>query len=143
MGYGAGFLLAVLAVGLTHYVPLFTTIPWTLSFFAVALVAWIGGVMPALLALLLTTVGIYALVLAPASCSSRDPKILAQTLAFDLTALMISYLVTQRNRAVSALTTSERHYRSVTETASDVVITIDSESRILAIGVPGLLCTSG
>lgn len=133
VGYGLGFLLALLAVGLTHYVPLFTQIPWTLSLFAVALVAWIGGVMPALLALLLTTVGIYALVLAPASRGSRDPKSLAQTLAFDLTALMISYLVTQRNRAVSALTASERHYRSVTETASDVVITIDSESRILAI----------
>ncbi len=81
---------ASLAVGLTYYVPLFTEIPWTLSFFAVGLVAWIGGVLPALLALLLTTVGIYTLVLAPASCSSRVPKSLAQTLAFDLTALMIS-----------------------------------------------------
>lgn len=133
LGYGSGFLLALLAVGLTYYVSLFTEIPWTLSFFAVALVAWIGGVLPALLVLLLTTVGIYALVLVPASRSSRDPKSLAQTLAFDLTALMISYLVTQRNRAVSALATSEMHYRSVTETASDVVITIDSKSRILAI----------
>jgi len=131
--YGAALLLSLLAVGLTYRIVLFSHIPWTLSLLAVALVAWIGGVFPALLAVLVTTLGIYALILAPASRLSRDPTSFAQTLAFDLIALMIANLVSQRNRAVSALRTSEMHYRSVTETASDVVITIDSQSRILTI----------
>lgn len=63
--------------------------------------------LPALLAVLLSTVGIYALVLAPASPSSRDPKSFAQALVFDLTAILIAYLVSQRNRAIAALGTSD------------------------------------
>ncbi len=133
LSYGSGLILAFLAVGVTCYVPLFTHIPWTLSFFAVGTVAWIGGMLPALLATLLTSCGIYGLILAHASRGFPDPTGLAQTLAFDLIALLMAYLVSQRNSAISALATSEMHYRSVTETASDVVITIDSQSRILAI----------
>jgi len=131
--YGAALLLSLLAVGLTYRIVFLSHLPWTLSFLAVALVAWTGGVFPAILTVLLTTFGVYALILAPASRSSHDPSSFAQTLAFDLIALMIAYLVSQRNRAMSALKTSEMHYRSVTETASDVVITIDSQSRILTI----------
>lgn len=133
MGYGAGLFCASLAVGLTYYIPLFAGIPWTLSFFAIATASWVGGVLPALVAALLTTCGIYALILAPASRHSHVPTSFAHTVAFDLIALLIAYLVSQRNRAMSALVTSEMHYRSVTETASGVVITIDSKSRILSI----------
>jgi PAS domain-containing protein len=66
----------------------------------------------------------------PASQHSPSLTSLAQAPAFELIALSIASLVNQRNRAVSLLATSELHYRSMTETASDVVITIDSQSRI-------------
>ena len=133
LGYGAGLLCASVAIGLTYSVPLFAGIPWTLSFFAVATTAWMGGMLPSLLAVLLTTCGIYTLILAPAGRHSHTPTGVAQTIAFNVVALLIAYLVSQRNRAMSELVTSEMHYRSVTETASDVVITIDSKSRILSI----------
>ncbi len=133
LGYAVGLLFSLVALGLSYYVPLFTQIPWTLSFFAVASAAWVGGMLPAVGAMLLTTCGIYALLLAPARHGSNDLTGFIQALAFDVTAVMMAYLVSQRNRAVSALGTSEMHYRSITETASDVVITIDSHSRILSI----------
>jgi len=133
VGYGSALLLGLLAVGFTFRITFLSHILWTLSFLAVALAARIGGVFPALLTLSVTTFGVYALILAPASGRSRDLISFAQTLAFDLIALMIFYLVSQRDRAMSALQASEMHYRSVTGTASDVVITIDSESRILTI----------
>ncbi len=65
-------------------------------------------------------------------CTNADGRTLPRNLLRSISSLP-HYHVTQRNRAISALTTSELHYRSVTETASDVVITIDSKSRILAI----------
>lgn len=107
LGYGVAFLFALLAVGVSYCVPLLPKIPWTLSFFTVALVAWIEGVLPALRPVLLSTVGIYALVLVPASRSSRDPQSFAQALAFDLTAILIAYLVSRRNRAMAAPSTSD------------------------------------
>lgn len=132
-GYGAGLICGSLAIWLTYRVPLFAGIPWTLSYFAVATAAWVGGLLPALTTAMLTTYGIYTLILSPAVRHTDVRTSLAQTAAFELVALLIASLVNQRNRALLALMTSERHYRSVTETASDVVITIDSKSRILSI----------
>lgn len=132
-GYIAALLLAPAAVLLTSYVPLFTAIPWALSVLIVATVAWVGGVRPAVLATLLVTSGIYALVFAPLSHRFFDPTNIARALAFCLIAIFIANLVSQRNRAAVSLRSSEMHYRSVAETAPDVVITIDSRSRILAI----------
>jgi PAS domain S-box-containing protein len=133
LGYGAGLVLPLLALGLSYYVPIFSRIPWTSSFFAVAIVAWVGGVGPALLAILIASCATYGLILAPATNHLYAPIALVQTVAFDLTALLIVYLVRQQNLATSSLQASEMHYRSVTETASDVVVTIDGRSRILSI----------
>ncbi|HET9088553.1 MAG TPA: PAS domain S-box protein [Acidobacteriaceae bacterium] len=131
--YLAAVVLSLLAIRLTYHFHLFSGIPWTLSLFSVALVAWIGGVFPAAVTTLFTTCGVYALVLAPASGRPYSATILGQGLAFDAVALFMAYLISQRNRAVSLLATSEMHYRSMTETAPDVLITIDSDSRILSI----------
>jgi PAS domain S-box-containing protein len=133
LSYGAAILLSSLAVALTYYIPVFGRIPWTLSFLSIATVAWMGGGAPTLVAALITTCGIYGLVLAPAHPTLFDPVALTQAIAFDLGALLITSLLIQRNRAISSLEASEMHYRSVTETASDVVITIDSDSCILSI----------
>jgi PAS domain S-box-containing protein len=97
------------------------------------MVAWIGGVGPALLAILIVSCGIYGLILAPASAHFYNPVALIETAAFDLSALLIAYLVRQQNLAKVSLQASEMHYRSVTETASDVVVTINDRSRILSI----------
>ena len=131
--YSAALILPVMAVALTAYLPLFNGISWTSSFLAVAIVAWIGGMAPATLATFLATCGIYAFVLAPASHHAHGSVMIARVLVFDMAALLIGYLVSQRNRAMSLLATSEMHYRSMAETAPDVLITIDSESRILSI----------
>ena len=122
-----------MAIGLTLFIPVFSRIPWTSSFLVVALVASRGGVAPALLATGISSCGIYLFVLSPRSKHLYDPSSLVQVALFDLTALVIMYLVRERNVAMSSLQSSEMHYRSVTETASDVIITIDSESRILSI----------
>jgi PAS domain S-box-containing protein len=131
VGYAVAVGFATVAVGVTVSIPLFASVPWILSVLAVAIVAWIGGIPPAIVATLLATLGIYGLILGPASHHSGTG--IAQAIAFDITALLTAGLVSQRNRVVSLLTASEMHYRSMTETASDVVITIDSKSRILSI----------
>jgi PAS domain S-box-containing protein len=131
--YGSALVLPLVAVGLTYYVPVFSRIPWTLSFFVVATVAWRGGFAPAFVATLIASCGIYELILAPAAHHLDDLTAFVQVTAFDLVAVLIAYLVDQRNRAITSLRASEMHYRSVTETASDVVITIDSDSCILSI----------
>jgi PAS domain S-box-containing protein len=130
-GYAAALGFTAVAVWITVYIPLFTSVPWILSVLAVATVAWIGGIPPAIVATLLATCGIYELILGPASHHSWTGRVEAG--AFDFIALLIAGLVSQRNRVLSLLKASEMHYRSVTETASDVVITIDSKSRILSI----------
>ena len=130
-GYAAAAGLSAVAVGLTVSIPAFTSVPWILSVCAVATVAWIGGIPPAVVATVLATCGIYGLILGPASRHSGTG--LAQAITFDFIALLIAGLVSHRNRVVSLLKASEMHYRSVTETASDVVITIDSKSRIVSI----------
>jgi PAS domain S-box-containing protein len=133
LGYSASVVLPLLALGLSYYVPIFRRIPWTSSFFAVAIVAWIGGFGPALLTILIASCAIYGFVLAPATNHLYAPIALVQTAAFALTALLIAYLVRRQHLARSSLQASEMHHRSVTETASDVVVTIDGRSRILSI----------
>jgi PAS domain S-box-containing protein len=130
-GYAAAFGLTAVAIGITVNIPLFASVPSILPVLAVATVAWIGGLPPAIVAILLATCGIYGLLLGPQSHGAWTGA--AQAIAFDLIALLIAGLVSQRNRVVSLLKASEVHYRSVTETASDVVVTIDSQSRILSI----------
>lgn len=56
-----------------------------------------------------------------------------QTGAFVLIALAMTYIVRQRDAAMFALKASENHYRSISETAADVIITIDRDSKILSV----------
>lgn len=133
LGYVVGIILSLLAVGLTYYIPVLNRIPWTIAFLSIAAVAWVGGQAPTLVAALIMTCGIYGLVLVPAHPDLFDSGASTQAIVFDLVAILIASLLSQRNRAISSVEASEMHYRSVTETASDVVITIDSDSRILSI----------
>ena len=100
---------------------------------AVAFATQIGGTGPAVLLMVITSAGIYRLVLTHGVTHFYNPTAWIQTGAFYVTASFISYLVSQRELAVSSLQASELHYRSVTETASDVIVTIDEDSCILSI----------
>jgi PAS domain S-box-containing protein len=132
-GYAAAAILTLLALGVTYHVPFFRSIPWALSFLAVVFVAWIGGMGPAVAVIVAASVGVYTLILAPVGGYLHDPIAVFKMVAFILIALFLAYLMRQRNLAIESLEASEMHYRSVTETASDVVVTIDGESRILSI----------
>lgn len=131
--YSTALVLSLLAIGLTRYLHVFHGIPWMLPLFSVALAAWMGGFLPAAMATLLTTWGIYALVLAPESGNALSATMVGRALTFDAITLLVAYLVSQGSRAMALLATSEMHYRSMTETAPDVLVTIDSNSRILSI----------
>ena len=133
VSFGAAAVLVALALSLTYFLPFFRTIPWTLCFLAVVTVAWIGGTAPAIATIVVSSVGVYALALAPAGGYRHDQVAWFKAIAFDLVALFIVYLIGQRTSAMVSLKASEAHYRSVTENASDVVINIDSDSRILSI----------
>ncbi|MCU1251157.1 MAG: sensor signal transduction histidine kinase [Edaphobacter sp.] len=142
LGFACAVIFAPIAVWATSSLPVFRDIPWTLSYLVVAVVAEIGGPGPALVAILIASGGIYRLVLAPGHDRIFDPAHWIQTAAFLVTAFFISFVVLQRKRALSSLQASERHYRSVTETAPDVIITIDENSLILAIN-PAVQATFG
>lgn len=142
LGFACAVIFAPTAVWATSSLPVFRNIPWTLSYLVVAIVAEIGGPAPALVAGLIASSGIYRLVLAPGQDRIYDPIASIQTAAFFITAFFISYVVLQRKRALVSLQASELHYRSVTETAPEVIITIDENSRILAIN-PAVQTTFG
>jgi PAS domain S-box-containing protein len=133
LGFGCAAILAPAAVFCTSFFPAFRSIPWTLSYLVIALVAEIGGVFPALLSGVISLCGVYFLVLTSRQAHFDDANAWVQVCAFLVTATVITYLVRLRSLATSSLQISEEHYRSVTETASDVVITIDEHSRILSI----------
>src|SRR5258707_1836627 len=142
LGFGCAVIFAPMAVWATSFLPVFRNIPWTLSYLVVAVVAEIGGSGPALLACMIAASGIYRLVLAPGQDRLYDPVAWIQTGAFFVTAFLISYVVLQRKRALFSLQASELHYRGVTATAPDVIVTIDDNSRILAIN-PAVQTTFG
>lgn len=132
-GFASAVILSPLAVLSTAAFPAFRSIPWTLPYVVVAFVAQVGeGVLPLVLSAAISAAGIFWLVLLP-SHHAFDWDIAVQLLAFAFTAWFISYLVRQRGLAMSSMQISEAHYRAVTETASDVVITIDEDSRIVSI----------
>lgn len=133
LGLGSAAVLTPLAVLCTSVFSAFRSIPWTLSYLVIAFVTQVGGVLPALLSGLISLCGVYLLVLLPRQVSPYDPDAWVQAAAFLITSTVITYLVRDRSLAMSSLQLSEAHYRSVTETASDVVITIDEDSRILSI----------
>ena len=125
--------LSLLAIVGTYHISILHQVPAALSFFAVAFSALTGGVASALVATLIGSFGVYGLIAVTTTHHLLDPVALIQTMPFDLTSLTIAYLVQRKNRALMLLEGSERHYRSIAEAASDVVITIDSQSRILSI----------
>jgi PAS domain S-box-containing protein len=120
-------------LGLTYYVPVFKGIPWTLSFLVVVVVAWVAGSWPAAAVILVSCLGVCWLVLAPADRHAHDPLAFFRGVAFVAISSFVTFLLRQRRRWAASLQSSEMHYRSVTETASDVVITIDSGSQIISI----------
>lgn len=133
LGFGFAAVITPLAVGATFLLPVFRSIPWTLSYLVLALVSEVGGVLPALVSGAISSCGIYLLVLAPRDIRFHTHDAWLQVGAFLVTSGFIIYLVRQRSLAMSSLQASEAHYRRMTESASDVVITIDEGSRILAI----------
>lgn len=137
--YGSPAVLAPVAVWCTWFFPAFTRIPWTLSYLVITFVGEMGGATPALIATAICAVGVHLLVI-----TRTQPTLfsLVQTAAFLTIGLFISYLVRQRDRATSSVRESDLHHRSVTETASDVIVTIDESSRILAIN-PAVEVTFG
>ena len=141
-GFGFAVILTPLAVWSTLHFAAFRSIPWTLSYLVIAFVAEAGGAAPVLLSCAIASVGVYGLVLAPGQRHFYDQTAGIQTATFIVTAFFISYLVRQRRIALSSLQASELHYRNVTETASDVIVTIDENSHILSIN-PSVKATFG
>lgn len=142
IGFGFAVCVTPFAVWVTSHFPAFRSIPWTLPYLVVALVTEVAGIGPALIACLIAAVGIYLLVLAPGQDHFYDPIAWIKVAAFLFTASAISYLVRQRKVGASSLQSSELHYRTVTETASDVIVTINENSTILAIN-PSVKATLG
>lgn len=111
--------------------PVLRTEPWVPSFLAVVLSTWAGGLLSGFVAIVAASFGNYEWLLMPTGASAL--QVTTQVGAFDLIALAITYIVWQRDVALSALRTSENHYRSISETAADVIITIDRQSRIVSV----------
>ena len=130
------------AVWCTYHLPAFRSIPLTLPYLFVALITEVSGIGPALFSCLIAAAGIYRLLLPPDANHLYDPTAAVKLAAFLGTASAISFLVRQRKVAASSLLASELHYRSVTETASDVIVTIDEDSNILSIN-PSVTRTFG
>src|SRR5579859_3864212 len=86
-GYAAAVGLSAVAVGLAVSIPVLSSVTWILSICAVAIVAWVGGILPAIVATVLATCGVYGLILGPASRHSGTG--LAQAITFDFIALLI------------------------------------------------------
>lgn len=133
LGYALAAVVTPLAVGFTTVSPALRSISWTLSYLAVALAAEVGGVGAALLSAAISACVVFLLILGPAQDQLHDHSAWIQLAAFFIVAGCITYLIRQRSRALASLRLSEAHYRSVAETASDVVVTIDEHSRILSI----------
>lgn len=141
-GFVAAGVLTPLAIWGTCSIAAFRSIPWTLSYLVVAFVSEVGGGGATALSMAIATAGIYGLVLSPTPLHLFDRTAWIQTATFLVTALFISYLVRQRKLAVESMRAGEQHYRSVAETASDVIVTIDEESQILSIN-PAVKVTFG
>jgi PAS domain S-box-containing protein len=131
VGFACAVVLEPLAVAGTLHSAAFREIPWTLSYPVIALAAEIGGVEPALLACGIAVTGIFHFLLSQRGLP--DHIVWEQNAAFGVAALFLVYLIRQRKRTATALSASETHYRSVAETASDVIVTIDERSSILSI----------
>lgn len=131
-GWSAAFALSLLAIAGTYYIPALHRIPAIFPFFAVALTALAGEATPVLAATLIGSISVYWFLVANGH-SWLSPVALFGTSAFALASLIVAYLAHHRSRALSQLQASERHYRSMAEAASDVVISIDSKSNVLSI----------
>jgi PAS domain S-box-containing protein len=130
-GVASATILTLLALAVTYYSPVFHSIPWIMPLLAIAVMAWMGSVRLAAAMSATLAVLIYRLILAPMGGIHRPA--LVQAISFLTFAALMLFLVRQRNVAVSSRGASVMHYGSVAETASDVIIAIDSNSMILSI----------
>jgi PAS domain S-box-containing protein len=124
--------LVLIALAVTVHFPLFGRIPWMLSMLAIGMACAIGETGAALVMAGIAAFGVNRLVLNHSITIAR-PTPLAQTIAFLVVASFVIHLVHLRNRALRTAEASESHYRSLTEAAADVVVSIDSNSRVLSV----------
>lgn len=107
-------------------------------FAAVMVSAWHGGLGPGLLAALLGALGAtYFVPTETGAFGAPDGNITVRFMLFLLVDLVMCWpailraQIAKREATERALRSSEEHYRTVTETASDAILTIDDSSTIL------------
>ncbi len=157
--YASAIFFCGLALLLIYATPLRADSPFLIFVGAVVLTAHYGGLGPALLATLLASLASAFFFLAPTFSFAIGTQDALRLFAFAIVSLLISSLiasreqtqetatmrdeqgngigavltfrdVTDRRRAERALQESEERYRTVAETASDAILTVDAQNKI-------------
>ena len=127
---GVTVLLVAVAGLLSHELRAwFDTAPLAPFYGAVALAAWYAGLWPALLATFLSVIGYGLIVMEPDGQWSLTAADAPRVVTFIIISLLLAALSLSRDRAEAALRASERHFRTMLETANEGVWQIDREAR--------------
>lgn len=127
---GVTVLLVALACLLSYQLrPWFDAAPLAPFYGAVSVAAWYAGFWPALLTTFLSVIG-YGLTMAlPDGQWSLTTADTPRIVTFIIISLLLAALSLSRDRAEAALRASERHFRTMLETANEGVWQIDREAR--------------
>src|SRR5262249_42555166 len=104
-------------------------VEFTVLLVAVAVTAWYGGIGPAMLAVLFSSLG-YAYFFAPPLYSfAVNREELPHYVLFVLFALLIGWFGVVRRRVENALRASEQKYRQLIDTSPDAVFVLDKAGK--------------
>lgn len=127
---GVTVLLVAVAALLSHELrSWFSAAPLAPFYGAVALAAWYAGLWPALLATSLSVICYGLIAVEPDGRWSLTTADAPRVVTFLIIALLLAALSLSRDRAEAALRVSERHFRTMLETANEGVWQIDREAR--------------
>jgi len=120
LNYGVPVLSVGVVLALTHWLNFYLhAAPASLFICAVAVSAWLGGLMPGLLATVLSCLVFAYFFLPPLHSLAVVPSEIPRLVVFLLAALFVTCLSVAERSATKALRESEQRFRDYAETASD------------------------
>ncbi len=128
-GLALGSVALALSIGFLAWCYSIRHVDFTVLLFAIAVTAWYGGVGPAMLAVLFSSLG-YAYFFAPPDYSfavSREE--LPHYVLFVLFALLIGWFGVVRRRVENALRASEQKYRELIDASPDAIFVWDEDGK--------------
>lgn len=128
--YIVAFILPFIALGLTLLLqPIIQPLPGVFFFTAISLAAWISGLLPSLLAVVVSVIMLDYFFLSPGNAFTTSTDIVTLSI-FGLVAILVSWIENQRRTLSDQLLTSRNELKDIIDSVADAITVQKSDGTV-------------